>query len=81
MQGVVSKDILFPDGCLVLLELDSKRKGVYQDLRVKVLGECVAARRDGRLYTWLRPHICKETHKNTGAGLLQCLLFARQTLH
>ena len=80
MQGVVSREYSFPDGCLVVLELDSKKKKVYQDLRVKVLGTCVAARRDGRLYTWLRPTIGRETHKNTGAGLLQCLLFARQVL-
>ena len=80
MQKVVSREYPFPDGCLVMLDLDSKKKGVYQDLRVKVLGACVAARRDGQIYTFLRPCISGETHKNTGEGLLQGFLFARQVL-
>ena len=80
MQNVVCREYPFPDGCLVTLELDHMKKKVYQDLHVKVLGTCVAARRDGQIYTFLRPCISSETHKNTGAGLLQGLLFARQVL-
>ena len=31
---------------------------------------------------WIdRPLICKETHKNTWEGLLQCLIFARHNIH
>ena len=80
LQGVVHKELEHPDGCLVTLELDHMKKKVYQDLHAKVLGTCVAARRDGQIYTFLRPCISSETHKNTGAGLLQGLLFARQVL-
>ena len=68
------------DEMLVVLQLSSKRKGVYQDLHVQVLGKPVDCRRGDQTFH-LRPHICKETHKNTGEGLLQCLLFARQSLH
>ena len=67
------------DGMLVVLQLASKKKGVYQDLHVQVLGKPVDCRRGDQTFH-LRPHICKETHKNTGEGLLQCLLFARQSL-
>ena len=68
------------DELLVVLQLSSKRKGVYQDLHVQVLGKPVDCRRGDQTFH-LRPHICKATHKNTGEGLLQCLLFARQSLH
>ena len=67
------------DDMLVVLQLFSKRRGVYQDLRVQVQGKHEDCRHGDRTYQ-LRPHICKETHKNTGEGLLQCLLFARQSL-
>ena len=80
MQNVVSREYPFPDGCLVTLELVHMKKKVYQDLHVRVLGPCVAARRDGQIYTFLRPCISGEMHKNTGEGLLQGLLFARQVL-
>jgi hypothetical protein len=80
MQKVVSREYPFPDGCLVMLDLVCKKKGVYQDLRVKVLGPCLTARRDGQIYTFLRPCLSSETHKNTSEGLLQGFLFARQSL-
>ena len=70
---------IFTDGMLVVLQLSSKRNGVYQDLRVQVQGKPEDCRRDDRTYQ-LRSHICEETHKNTSEGLLQCLLFARQSL-
>ena len=56
MQNVVCREYPFPDGCLVMLDLDSKKKGVYQDLRVKVLGACLAARRDAQIYTFASVH-------------------------
>ena len=67
------------DDMVVVLQLFSKRRGVYQDLRVQVQGKPEDCRRDDRTYQ-LRSHICEETHKNTSEGLLQCLLFARQSL-
>ena len=66
---------IFTDGMLVVLQLSSKRNGVYQDLHVQVQGKPEECRRDDRTYQ-LRSHICEETHKNTSEGLLQCLLFA-----
>ena len=78
MNRVVYREIA-SDGMLVVLQLSSKRKGVYQDLRVQVQGKHEDCRHGDRTYQ-LRPHICEETHKNTGEGLLQCLLFARQSL-
>ena len=80
MQNVVSREYPFPDGCLVTLELVHMKKKVYQGVVVRVMGPCVAARRDGQIYTFLRPCISGERHKNTGEGLLQGLLFARQVL-
>ena len=79
MQSVVYREFA-NDEMLVVLQLASKRKGVHQDLHVQVLGKPVDCRRCDRTLH-LRPHICKETHKNTGEGLLQCLLFARQSIH
>ena len=82
LQGVVSKDLHHPDGFLVVLKLDSKRKGVYQTMHVQVRGKFVDCRRHRSSVIFIdRPLICKETHKNTGEGLLQCLLFARQSIH
>ena len=52
--------------------------GVHLDVRI--MGKPVDCRRGDQTFH-LRPQICKETHKNTGEGLLQCLLFARQSLH
>ena len=78
MQGGVYREFA-NDEMLVVLQLTSKRKGVHQYLHVLVLGKPVDCRRCDRTLQ-LRPHICKETHKNTGEGLLQCLLFARQSL-
>ena len=79
MNHVVYREIA-SDEMLVILQLASKRKGVYQDLDVQVLGKPVAARRDGSTFQ-LRPDICDATHKNTCEGMLQCLFFARQSLH
>ena len=79
LQGVVYREYASGE-LLVVLQLASKRKGVYQDCHVQVLGKPVDCRRGDQTFH-LRPHICKETHKNTGEGLLQCLLFARQSLH
>ena len=78
MQSVVYREFV-ADGMLVVLQLASKRKGVFQDLHVQVQGKHVDCRRGDRTFQ-LRPHICRETHKNTGEGLLQCLLFARQSV-
>ena len=81
LQGVVTKELEHPDGFLVVLQMDSKRKGVYQTMHVQVMGKPVdCRRRDGSNFP-LRPFICKETHRNTGEGLLQCLIFARQSLY
>ena len=79
LQGVVYREYASGE-LLVVLQLASKRKGVYQDCHVQVLGKPVDCRRGDSNFQ-LRPHICKETHKNTGEGLLQCLLFARHSLH
>ena len=79
LQGVVYREYASGE-LLVVLQLASKRKGVYQDCHVQVLGKPVDCRRGDQTFH-LRPQICKETHKNTGEGLLQCLLFARQSLH
>ena len=67
------------DGMRVSIDTISKRKGEYQDLRVIVQGKPENCRRDDRTHQF-RPYICDETKKNTGEGLLQCLLFARQSL-
>ena len=81
LQGVTRKSLDHPDGFLVVLEMFSKKKGVYQTMHVQVMGKPVdCRRRDGSNFP-LRPFICKETHRNTGEGLLQCLIFARQSLH
>ena len=80
MQNVVPREYPFPDGCLVTLELVHMKKNVCQGLVVRVMGPCVAALREGQIYRHSRPCISGETHKNTGAGLLQGLLFARQVL-
>jgi hypothetical protein len=80
MQHVVCRESPYPDGCRVPLDLVHMKKKVYQELHVKVLGPCVPARRDGQIYTFLRPCISGETHKNTGEGLLQGFLCARQVL-
>ena len=80
LQDVDFKDLHHPDGLLVVLQMDSKRKDVYQTMHVQVRGKPVdCRRRDGSNFP-LRPLICKETHRNTGEGLLQCLIFARQVL-
>ena len=79
LQGVVYREYASGE-LLVVLQLASKRKGVYQDCHVQVLGKPVDCRRGDSTFQ-LRPHICNETHMNTGEGLLQCLLFARQGLH
>ena len=79
MNRVVFFDSLDADGMLVAMELTSKRKGEYQDVRVIVNGKREECPRDGRI-DQLRPHLCDETNKNTGEGLLQCLLFARRSL-
>ena len=80
LQGVARKSLEHPDGFLVVLQMISKRKGVYQTMHVQVLGKPVECRRrDGNNFPF-RPLICKETHRNTGEGLLQCLIFARQVL-
>ena len=69
------------DQMLVVLQLSSKRKGVYQDLRVQVQGPPEECRLPPYNHIFqLRSHICEETHKNTSEGLLQCLPFARQSL-
>ena len=78
MNRVVYREIA-SDEMIVVLQLASKKKGVYQDLHVQLQGTRVDCRHEDRTYQ-LRPHICKETHKNTGEDLLQCLLFARQSL-
>ena len=51
LQGVVSKDLEHPDGFLVVLQLDSKRKGVYRDLHVQVLGKPVDCRRGDQTFS------------------------------
>ena len=79
LQGVVYREYASGE-LLVVLQLASKKKGVYQDCHVQVMGKPVECRRGDQTFH-LRPRICKETHKNTGEGLLQCLLFARQSLH
>ena len=79
MQKDVNQEFSFPDGCLVQLDLDFKKKGVYQDLRVRVLGPCLTTRYDGQIWCHLRPCLTSETHKNTSEGLLQGFLFARQS--
>ena len=79
LQGVVYREYASGE-LLVVLQLASKKKGVYQDCHVQVMGKPVDCRRDHRTCQ-LRPLICEETHKNTSEGLLQCLLFARQSLH
>ena len=79
MNRVVFSSILDADGMLVAMELTPKRKGEYQDVRVIVHGKLDDCARDGRI-DQLRPHLCDETNKNTGEGLLQCLLFARRSL-
>ena len=78
INHVVYREIA-SDEMLVILQLASKRKGVYQDLHVQVQGTRVDCRHEDRTYQ-LRPHICKETQKNTPEGLLQCFLFARHSL-
>jgi hypothetical protein len=80
IQTGVSWEYPFPNGCLVILDLHCKKKGVYQDLRVKVLGPCLTTRYDGQIWCHMRPCLCSETHKNTSEGLLQGFLFARQSL-
>ena len=80
MQKDVNQEYPFPDGCLVMLDLDFKKKGVYQDLRVKVLGPCLPTRYDGQIWRHGRPCLSSETYKNTSEGLLQGFLFARQSL-
>ena len=81
LQGVTQKSLEHPAGFLVVLQMFSKRKGVYQTMHVQVMGKPVdCRRRDGSNFP-LRPLICEETHRNTSEGLLQCLLFARQSLH
>jgi hypothetical protein len=80
MQKDVNQEYPFPDGCLVQLDLDFKKKGVYQDLRVKVLGPCQTTRYDGQLWCHTRPCLSSATYQNTSAGLLQGFLFARQSL-
>ena len=72
-QGIASGNMF------VILRLEAKRNGVYQTLSVQVKGCAVECRHEDRTYQ-LRPDICEETYKNTGEGLLQCLLFARQAL-
>ena len=80
LQGVTQKSLEHPAGDLVVLQLFSKKKGVYQIMRAQVMGKPVdCRRRDGSNFPF-RPLICKETHRNTGEGLLQCLIFARQVL-
>ena len=79
LQGVVYREYASGE-LLVVLQLASKRKGVYQDCHVQVLGKPVDCRRGDQTFH-LRLHICKETHRNTSEGLLQCLLFARHSLH
>jgi hypothetical protein len=80
LQNVVFKDLYHPDGFRVVLQMGSKRKGVYQTMHVQVQGNPVdCRRRDGSNFP-LRPDICDATHKNTCEGMLQCLLFARQSL-
>ena len=79
LQDAEVTDIHHPDGYLVVLVLDSK--GVYQTMHVQVRGKFVDCHCHRRGLMWIdRPLICQETHKNTGEGLLQCLLFARQSL-
>ena len=81
LQGVTQKSLEHPDGHLVVLQLFSKKKGVYQTMHVQVMGKPVdCRRRDGSNFP-LRPRISEETHRNTSEGLLQCLLFARHSLH
>ena len=81
LQGVTQKSLEHPAGFLVVLQMFSKRKGVYQTMHVQVLGKPVECRRrDGSNFP-LRPLICEETHRNTSEGLLQCLIFARQSLY
>jgi hypothetical protein len=81
LQNAEFTDIHHPDGYLVVLVLDSKRKGVYQTMHVQVRGRVVdCCRRHSSVIFFDRPLMCQETHKNTGEGLLQCLLFARQSL-
>ena len=81
LQGVTQKSLEHPAGFLVVLQMFSKRKGVYQTMHVQVMGKPVdCRRRDGSNFP-LRPLICEETHRNTSEGLLQCLLFARHSLH
>ena len=79
LQGVVYREYASGE-LLVVLQLASKKKGVYQYCHVQVMGKPVDCRRGDQTFH-LRPQICKETHKNTGEGLLQCLIFARQSLH
>ena len=80
LQGVTQKSLEHPAGHLVVLQLFSKKKGVYQIMRAQVMGKPVdCRRRDGSNFP-LRPDICDATHKNTCEGMLQCLLFARQSL-
>ena len=82
LQDAECTEIPHPDGYLIVLLLDSKRKGVYQTMHVQVRGNFVdCCRRPGSVIFFDRPLICQETHKNTGEGLLQCLLFARQSIH
>ena len=80
IQKGVSCEYPFPDGCLVMLELHHKKKGVYQDLRVRVLGPCQTTRYDGQIWCHGRPCLSRETYKNTSEGLLQGFLFVRQSL-
>ena len=81
LQGVTQKSLEHPAGHLVVLQLFSKKKGVYQIMRAQVMGKPVdCRRRDGSNFP-LRPLICEETHRNTSEGLLQCLIFARQSLY
>ena len=80
LQGVVYREYASGE-LLVVLQLASKKKGVYQYCHVQVMGKPVdCRRRDGSNFP-LRPLICEETHRNTSEGLLQCLIFARQTLY
>ena len=78
LQGVPRREYASNE-LLVVLERIYERNGVYQELDVRVMGKPVDCRRDHRTCQ-LRPILCEETHKNTGEGLLQCLLFARQSL-